>query len=242
MIVAPRVTVQTGYTPHHLSGPHLSTPNPQAGAHCHHLGHYPYMPHQFAHQRQYPPIYPVNTYLPLTSASKLPAPTPVSIFKTVQHPHKISPTKPKFTRKKIPINLEIFQKNIQQAHCTCGDILQPKQGTDELPPTQTPAPPPACVFEMVHHPYGIGPAKPVIRVPWVDMSTSVHPTQSDRAVVKLMPLSHLTTPIQHCHRRLAPVSGICSIPLLQSFSSFISHFTSLPSPLPGQFLSCFTLS
>ena len=38
------------------------------------------------------------------------------------------------------------------------------------------------------------PAKLVIKVPQADMSTSMHPTQSDQAVVKLMPLSHLTTP------------------------------------------------
>ena len=184
---------------HHLSGPHSNTPNPQTGMCHYHLGHYLHMPHQFAHQRQYPPTYPVNTCLPLNSALKPPAPTPVGIFKMFQHPHSISPTKSN-NSKKIPINSEIFQKNTQQPHHTCGNILQPEQGIDESPPTQTPAS--VCILETVQHLHRIGPNKPVIRVPWTEMATSDHPALLGQAVVKSTPLSHPTLSVQHCHRQL----------------------------------------
>ena len=164
---------------------------------------------------------------------------PAHVFQVTRHPHGISPTKLK-NSKKIPINSKRNQKNIQSACHTCDNVIRPERGTDESPPTQTLAP--ICIFETVCHPYGIGPAKPVIRVPQAEMPTSVHPTQSDWVTVRLEPPSHPAGPIQHHHGQLVPVSGICSIPLLQSLSTLISQFTTLPPPLPGQFLSLFTLS
>ena len=168
-----------------------------------------------------------------------PAPTPIGVFETVQHPHGISPTKLKFT-KKIPINSKKHQKNIQSACHACDNVIQPERVTDKSPPTRTL--PPVRILETVRHPHRIGPSKPVIRVPWAEMPTSAHPTQLDWATVRSEPPSHPAGPVQRHHGQLVPVLGIHSIPLLQSLSTFISHFSTLPPLLPGQFLSLFAPS
>src|ERR1700683_768130 len=101
-------------------------------------------------------------------------------------------------------------------------------------------------FEMVWHPHGIGPNKPVIRVPVpMEVATFTHPTPSDWAIAKSVPPSHPTALVQcHCGQ-LVPISGnqvSRSFPLHHTFSSFISQFISLSFPFPRQLFSHFIFS
>jgi hypothetical protein len=113
-----------------------------------------------------------------------------------------------------------------------------------------PKPPtPIHVFKTVRHPRGIGPTKPCIRVPArMPMDTSTHATLPQRAVVKSAPPSqplHPAATVQCRCGQLVSISGIQqfrSIPLHQTFSSFISHFFSFSFPFPGQFFSRFAFA
>ena len=51
----------------------------------------------------------------------------------------------------------------------------------------------------------------------METATSNHPTLLGQAVVK-------STPVEHCHGQLVPISGICSIPLLHSSFLTLLHF------------------
>jgi hypothetical protein len=82
------------HRPQDFSGLHSSTLNPWGSLHHHHYSHYPHAPHQFTCQRQYPPIYPVNTYLHTAPTPKPPTSTSVHIFEMVTHPCGIGPLKP----------------------------------------------------------------------------------------------------------------------------------------------------
>jgi hypothetical protein len=74
-------------------------------------------PVQHSHgTRQHSPLHPQSP------RPALPHPTPVHIFQVIQHPHGISPTKPKIT-KIIPAAPIKFQKNTLQARCACGNII-----------------------------------------------------------------------------------------------------------------------
>ena len=111
-----------------------------------------------------------------------------------------------------------------------------------------PAPTPIHIFETVRHPLGIGPTKPVFRVPArMATDTPAHGAPSHQAIVKsappLQPLQPAATIQCHCGQ-LVPISGIQqlrSIPLHHTLSSFISHFFSFsfPIPFPGQLFSRF---
>jgi hypothetical protein len=107
-----------------------------------------------------------------------------------------------------------------------------------------PTPAPVHIFETVRHPHGIGPTKPVIRVPaQIEMATSTYFAPSDRVIVKSAPPSHPAVPIQcHCGQ-LVPFSGnqtFRSILSHHTLGSFISQVFSLPFSFPRQFFSRFT--
>jgi hypothetical protein len=109
------------------------------------------------------------------------------------------------------------------------------------PAPKPPTPTPIWIFETVRHPHGIGPNKPVIRVPvWMEVATSTPPAPSNWAIAKSV---HPTAPVQcHCGQ-LVPSSGnqvSHSFPLHHPFSSFISQFISLSFPFPKHLFSCFT--
>jgi hypothetical protein len=57
-----------------------------------------------------------------TSAEPQP---PINIFQVIQHPHGISPTKPKITKyiPAHPILSAETQENIRVSHCACGTLL-----------------------------------------------------------------------------------------------------------------------
>jgi hypothetical protein len=122
-----------------------------------------------------------------------------------------------------------------------------------LPTTPIPKPPaPASIhiFEMVRHPHGIGPLKPVIRVPaQITRDTPAHPAQcTDRAIVKAatsLPLSHSVATIWCQCGQFFPVSNtlqLCFFPLHHTFNTFISHFILHPLSFPVQFFSHFMFS
>jgi len=87
-------TAQMNHQPCDLSCLRSSTLNPWGSLRRRHCSHYSHAPHRFTRQRQHPPTYPVNTYLPTTPILKPPAPASIHIFETVQHPHGIGPLKP----------------------------------------------------------------------------------------------------------------------------------------------------
>ena len=94
MSVEPVSVALTTHRPRDFSGLRSSTPNPWGSLRHRHYGRYPHAPRQFTRQRQYLPIYPVNTYLHTAPTPKPPTSTPVHIFETVTHPHRIGPSKP----------------------------------------------------------------------------------------------------------------------------------------------------
>jgi hypothetical protein len=87
-------TAQMNHQPRDLSCLRSSTPNPWGSLRRRHCSRYSHAPRRFTCQRQHPPTYPVNTYLPTTPIPKPPAPTSIHIFETVRHPHGIGPLKP----------------------------------------------------------------------------------------------------------------------------------------------------
>ena len=114
-----------GLSPCNLFALHSDACNPW-GSLCHCQScHYACMPCQFMCQRQYPPIYPANTYLHTTLTLKLPTPAPIHIFETVQHLHKIGPTKPII---RMPVSLT-------------GDMLAPHSQPNTTQPLSPVLPP-----------------------------------------------------------------------------------------------------
>jgi len=90
--------------PRNLSTLRSDAPNPWGSLRRRHYTCSSHTPRRFTRQRQYPPTYPVNSYLPTTPISKPPALTPVQIFETVRHPHGIGPNKPVI---RVPARIEM---------------------------------------------------------------------------------------------------------------------------------------
>jgi hypothetical protein len=122
-----------------------------------------------------------------------------------------------------------------------------------LPTTPIPKPPTPTsihIFETVQHPHGIGPLKPVIRVPaQMTRDMPAHLAQHmDRAIMKAAtpsPLSHSTATIQCQCGQFIPISNtlqLCFFPLHHTFGTFISHFISRPLSFPAQLFSRFMFS
>jgi len=96
------------------------------------------------------------------------------------------------------------------------------------------------VIEIVQHPYGIGPTKPIIRVPVT--APSLAPTQPALpANALIMKTNHSTVTI-HCHcGRLISISKVSQLlTTLHSTVRFISDFISYPLSFPAQFFLCFS--
>jgi hypothetical protein len=112
------------------------------------------------------------------------------------------------------------------------------------PIPKPPAPASTHVFETVTHPHGIGPSKPVIRVPTLMTGHApTHPAQHmDRAIVKSetpLPLSHSTTTIRCQCGQLVRASDALqtrNIPLYHTLQTFISNIFS-PFSSPSLFFS-----
>ena len=111
-----------------------------------------------------------------------------------------------------------------------------------------PAPTPIRVFETIRHPLGIGPTKPVIRVP-VSTATEavVDPTQyTPQPIVKsklILPQRQSNVTIQCQCGRLIPVSHSTTIfPLHNILTTLISGIFSYPFSLPTHFFSRFGFS
>jgi hypothetical protein len=105
------------------------------------------------------------------------------------------------------------------------------------------------VFETVTHPYGIGPSKPVIRVPtrMTGDTPAHHAQRMDCAIVKpaTPPLSRSIAAIRCQCGQIFTVSNTLQpspSPLHHTLSTFISHFISRPLALPAQFFSRFMFS
>jgi hypothetical protein len=107
---------------------------------------------------------------------------------------------------------------------------------------------PTRIFETIRHPLGIGPTKPVIRVPTsMAMDTPMHTIGTPRtcsAVIKSVPRSpqvHSMVTVQCQCGRLVPVSDTPhsrTIPLCHALTTFISRITSYPLFFPAHFFSC----
>jgi len=103
-IPAKRAPTAIVHAPRDLSALRSDTRNPWGSLRRRHSGRHTRVPRRFTRQRQYPPIYPVNTYLHTAPTPKPPAPTPTFIFETVRHPHGIGPNKPVI---RVPAWMEI---------------------------------------------------------------------------------------------------------------------------------------
>jgi len=108
-----------------------------------------------------------------------------------------------------------------------------------------PAPTPIRVFETIRHPLGIGPTKPVIRVP-VSTATEavIDPTQyTPQPIVKskpILPQRQSNVTIQCQCGRLIPVSHSTTIfPLHNILTTLISGIFSYPFSLPTHLFSHF---
>ena len=108
-------------------------------------------------------------------------------------------------------------------------------------------------FETVRHPYGIGPTKPVIRVPVPStddiLAPHSQPNVTQPISLSLPPPVHPTVAVRcHCGQlvRVSPASQLLQLPtklqLLRSFPTYISNFFSYSFSLPSFFFSCFRLS
>ena len=107
---------------------------------------------------------------------------------------------------------------------------------------------PTRIFETIRHPLGIGPTKPVIRVPTsMAMDTPMHTIGTPRtcsAVIKSVPRSpqvHSMVTVQCQCGRLVPVSDTPhsrTIALCHALTTFISRITSYPLFFPAHFFSC----
>jgi len=110
--------------------------------------------------------------------------------------------------------------------------------------SKTPALAPVRIFETVRHPLGIGPTKPIIRVPVsTTMDTPTHPAPlAEHAVVKPVP----PLPQTRCEcGRLIPGSEARKLPIVtphHALSTFMSHIFSSPFFFPTHFFSRFRFS
>jgi len=105
------------------------------------------------------------------------------------------------------------------------------------PPISTPI----RVFETIRHPYGIGPTKPVVRVPVsTTAKTLTYPAPCSRPVIAkpTSPLTHPAVAVQCRCGQLVHVSPISQLPTTQLHRTFptlisdmLSHSFSLPSQI-----------
>jgi hypothetical protein len=103
----------------------------------------------------------------------------------------------------------------------------------KYPPSQLPSTPPP-VIETIQHPYGIGPSKPVIKVPvW---GSVVLPTNT------VYPVATRSTCTIQCHcRQLVEVSRVLPLSTIPhpTLLTFISDIISSSHTFSSQFLSRF---
>jgi len=98
------------------------------------------------------------------------------------------------------------------------------------------------VIETIRHPYGIGPTKPVVRVPVA--APSLAPTQPALPTEALVTKTDHSIDTIHCHcGRLISVSKVSQLPTtLHPTFRFISDFISFPLFFPAHLFSCFGFS
>ena len=98
------------------------------------------------------------------------------------------------------------------------------------------------VIETIRHPYGIGPTKPVVRVPVT--APSLAPTQPALPTEVLITKTDHSIDTIHCHcGRLITVSKVSQLPtILHPTFRFISDFILYPIFFPSQLFSCFGFS
>jgi hypothetical protein len=105
-----------------LSALRLGRNNPWGSIGHRHCRFYPPQDHLFSPAVQLQPPPDSHPYSHSQSRSPAQLQSPTHIFQFIQHPHGISPTKPKIT-KTIPTTPVKFQKNTQTGRCACGNII-----------------------------------------------------------------------------------------------------------------------
>ncbi|KIM71025.1 hypothetical protein PILCRDRAFT_830561 [Piloderma croceum F 1598] len=100
---------------------------------------------------------------------------------------------------------------------------------------------PFRVFETVKHPHGIGPNKPVIRVPVSITANAPTHHVHERAIVKVTP-PHQTDTLRCECGRLIPGTEARDLPIHHTLTTFISSIISHPFFLPSHFFSRFRFS
>jgi hypothetical protein len=124
------------YPPRDFSVLHLGSSNPWGSLrHRRRRSYPPHLPHAHSHPEslQYAYLNPSHSDRPPCKPQSQshsqspphpphPLPSSVHITQTIQHPHGISPTKPKIT-KIIPTTTTKILQNIHTARCTCGNII-----------------------------------------------------------------------------------------------------------------------
>jgi hypothetical protein len=93
-VSAERTPTAIVHGPCDLSALRSDAPNPWVSLCRCHYSRSSHTPCRFTCRRQYPPTYPVNSYLPTTPIPKPTAPTSFHVFETVRHLHGIGPNKP----------------------------------------------------------------------------------------------------------------------------------------------------
>jgi hypothetical protein len=111
--------------PLNFSSHRSGTRNPWGSLHHRNRRSYPLHAHQVyshpaPHRHSYPS--PSHSEMRLCKPQSQSHPIPVHIFQVIQHPHGISPTKPKIT-KTIPTTTAKIQKKISTTRCACGNII-----------------------------------------------------------------------------------------------------------------------
>ena len=126
------------YPPRDFSSLRSGTRNPWGSLRHRNRRSYPLHSHR-QHLHSEPPIYPHSLHPeppqfrvnPQLHLSTQPSMEPIQLFQIVQHPHSISPTKPKIT-KTILITTSKITKNTHTACCACGNtipVYSPDQGS-----------------------------------------------------------------------------------------------------------------
>lgn len=114
-------------------------------------------------------------------------------------------------------------------------------------PVKLNPPPLTCVFETITHPYGIGPTKPVVRVPArtaMDAPANLTPHTYQAIVKSSPPLHSIATVRCQCGQLVRASDGLQTrnMPLYHTLRTFISHFIPQPFLFPPQFFSRFAFS
>jgi len=114
-------------------------------------------------------------------------------------------------------------------------------------PVKPNPPPSTCVFETITHPYGIGPTKPVIRVPArsaMDAPANLTPHTYQAIVKSSPPLHSIATVRCQCGQLVRASDGLQTrkMPLYHTLRTFISQFIPQPFLFPPQIFSRFAFS